>query len=444
MCVSVERDALYVATKTAELAATNMNATMSGTRRGVAQREMVHNTQSTPRTSSAVWWCHSCDAQKLTVVDESSSCGELVCSDCGSCFIEQMEISSRGGIGDGSMANIHADTTQQRTRGTHASSIPIPLSATRESNAGEYGSNVILQISIEEDDSSGSNSNPNNISVGGVPDTSRTGYVAQNILQASPSSSLTHTVNNGTNMSNPLLIHTSNTTTTNSNDNNNSNNNSEQERLFMTDPRVTALLEELEEISAEHRQLDELDSNRVNVPLHQRLMHNMGMEADQMNMWSIGSIPMPMPMPFIRSHGILGSGHNGNFVIHGQNQADGGHEFSTLEELMQEIQQISFLENSTRNANRPAAAAIVDSLQKQIIPRRSTDERDDANVPKYECCICMCDMDEGEEATKMPCGHLFHFDCIKQWLATNNTCPVCREKLATDADLDNNDDPSFH
>lgn len=419
----------------------NMDTTTMTGRRGLgAERAMTGNAQTSTQ-SSPVWWCHSCDAQKVTVADESSSCGEMVCSDCGSCFIEQIEVAgasraSGGGSSGGGVATSTNNTrdTEHRTGALTQSSSSIP--ATQESsnagseNIGEYASNIILEFSIQERD--GSNS------ATGIPDTRRTEYASQNVQQASASS--LHTVDN-TSTHSPLLIHTSNTNATNTT-------NGEQQRQQTntvndeTEQRVRSILEGLSE-----DELDELDVNRVNTNLHQSLMQNIGgwgtdyLANNGINMWStMGGMPMPMPMPFLRGHGMLGSGHtnNGSFVIHGQNQADGGHEFSTLEEL---IQHISFLENSNRNANRPAAAAIVDSLEKQIIPCRSSE---DDNVPKYECCICMCDMDEGEEATRMPCGHLFHFDCIKQWLATNNTCPVCREKLATDADLDNNDDPSFH
>ena len=30
---------------------------------------------------------------------------------------------------------------------------------------------------------------------------------------------------------------------------------------------------------------------------------------------------------------------------------------------------------------------------------------------------------------KMPCKHIFHRECIKQWFKSNHTCPVCRADI---------------
>ena len=55
------------------------------------------------------------------------------------------------------------------------------------------------------------------------------------------------------------------------------------------------------------------------------------------------------------------------------------------------------------------------------------------------CSICQEDFcGAGEEgdgvcraAIKMPCSHVFHEDCLLQWLKEQNTCPICRMSLPT-------------
>jgi E3 ubiquitin-protein ligase RNF115/126 len=35
----------------------------------------------------------------------------------------------------------------------------------------------------------------------------------------------------------------------------------------------------------------------------------------------------------------------------------------------------------------------------------------------------------GKKGMFMPCGHIYHPECLKPWLETNHTCPVCRFEL---------------
>jgi len=41
------------------------------------------------------------------------------------------------------------------------------------------------------------------------------------------------------------------------------------------------------------------------------------------------------------------------------------------------------------------------------------------------CSICLSDFDDGETLKKLPCGHLFHDDCVASWLQRNKRCPLC-------------------
>lgn len=41
-----------------------------------------------------------------------------------------------------------------------------------------------------------------------------------------------------------------------------------------------------------------------------------------------------------------------------------------------------------------------------------------------ECVMCLEEQKIGDLATKLPCGHLFHVDCVKQWLQLHCTWSV--------------------
>ncbi|CAO3685338.1 unnamed protein product [Umbelopsis ramanniana] len=45
------------------------------------------------------------------------------------------------------------------------------------------------------------------------------------------------------------------------------------------------------------------------------------------------------------------------------------------------------------------------------------------------CAICKEDYRIGERALKLPCFHVYHHDCIKPWLKSNKTCPICRRHV---------------
>ncbi|KAJ8598093.1 hypothetical protein CTAYLR_005570 [Chrysophaeum taylorii] len=48
------------------------------------------------------------------------------------------------------------------------------------------------------------------------------------------------------------------------------------------------------------------------------------------------------------------------------------------------------------------------------------------------CCICLEDHVVNSMVTRMPCGHLFHSDCLTDWLSRHCSCPVCRFEIGTD------------
>jgi len=49
------------------------------------------------------------------------------------------------------------------------------------------------------------------------------------------------------------------------------------------------------------------------------------------------------------------------------------------------------------------------------------------NVEKTcNCIVCMCEIEENEECKKLECGHIFHSDCIDNWLKRTLECPMCR------------------
>lgn len=47
-----------------------------------------------------------------------------------------------------------------------------------------------------------------------------------------------------------------------------------------------------------------------------------------------------------------------------------------------------------------------------------------------ECVICMVLIEDTHDGCMMtPCDHLFHADCLQQWMEIKMECPSCRAQL---------------
>ena len=98
------------------------------------------------------------------------------------------------------------------------------------------------------------------------------------------------------------------------------------------------------------------------------------------------------------------------------------------------------MEASLRDAQQPAhevrgppAASTRVIRDLPLIQIRSADLVDPVN---RECCVCLEPHKLSDTAVRLPCAHIFHKECIVDWLKTHCTCPVCRYELPTD-------DPNF-
>ncbi|KAJ8673761.1 hypothetical protein QAD02_005023 [Eretmocerus hayati] len=49
-----------------------------------------------------------------------------------------------------------------------------------------------------------------------------------------------------------------------------------------------------------------------------------------------------------------------------------------------------------------------------------------------QCAICQDALEAAHDIFVTPCGHVFHFPCLMQWLEKSQTCPECRQKVKRD------------
>ncbi|KAK7358501.1 hypothetical protein VNO77_00430 [Canavalia gladiata] len=59
------------------------------------------------------------------------------------------------------------------------------------------------------------------------------------------------------------------------------------------------------------------------------------------------------------------------------------------------------------------------------LPRILFDE--DLRTGDSVCCVCLGEFEVKEEVLQIPqCKHVFHINCIRNWLQSHSTCPLCR------------------
>lgn len=66
------------------------------------------------------------------------------------------------------------------------------------------------------------------------------------------------------------------------------------------------------------------------------------------------------------------------------------------------------------------------SNQSKNLPKREYTKEDNADT----CAICVDEFQENVVVRELPCGHIFHPDCIDEWLSNySSMCPLCKDNL---------------
>lgn len=64
-----------------------------------------------------------------------------------------------------------------------------------------------------------------------------------------------------------------------------------------------------------------------------------------------------------------------------------------------------------------------------ILPTQKNDKDEE------DCSICIEKININDDIRKLNCGHIFHKNCIDQWLVISPICPICRYYFANTQNL---------
>ncbi|RVW35537.1 Polynucleotide 5'-hydroxyl-kinase NOL9 [Vitis vinifera] len=88
------------------------------------------------------------------------------------------------------------------------------------------------------------------------------------------------------------------------------------------------------------------------------------------------------------------------------------------DEIMAEVMRSSL--NDVTDLSVPATRDSIEALEKiKFEEVNSTDK----------CIICLEEFATESEVSRMPCSHIYHEDCIIEWLERSHMCPLCRFKM---------------
>lgn len=80
---------------------------------------------------------------------------------------------------------------------------------------------------------------------------------------------------------------------------------------------------------------------------------------------------------------------------------------------------------TTTSTTSSAAVTVTDGGIVAAATAGAAEEEED----EATCVICLCEYVTGELVTFLPCRHHFHKKCIDEWLATDKSCPLCKQDI---------------
>ena len=82
----------------------------------------------------------------------------------------------------------------------------------------------------------------------------------------------------------------------------------------------------------------------------------------------------------------------------------------------------------TRGATRSCIER--NTFPHKFTKRGATTEEEPEEEEADKCTICLSEFEVEEDVRRLPCMHLFHVECVDQWLGQNKRCPICRADIS--------------
>ncbi|KAF5812598.1 putative transcription factor C2H2 family [Helianthus annuus] len=82
--------------------------------------------------------------------------------------------------------------------------------------------------------------------------------------------------------------------------------------------------------------------------------------------------------------------------------------------------------NTTTITTKEAKPPSIEEARNQVFAMKTI-----TDIGSSVCIVCLEGFNSSCTSGKQaPCGHVYHFDCIMQWLSLHDSCPLCRSKVS--------------
>lgn len=75
--------------------------------------------------------------------------------------------------------------------------------------------------------------------------------------------------------------------------------------------------------------------------------------------------------------------------------------------------------NRNKSRNRAVLSPTIKAVEDNYIEVK--------NCQRELCCICLEDMELGDQVSMLVCSHRMHRDCAHAWLCQSSLCPLCKQ-----------------
>ena len=130
------------------------------------------------------------------------------------------------------------------------------------------------------------------------------------------------------------------------------------------------------------------------------------------------------------NHLIRGPNNNNfnNFGMYNNNVDDSTAEQDIIDQLYPDPDKMTYeqlleLEENVGSVSKGLTKKQIKKIPK-VIYNKNKFKGDD-----NKCVVCQYEFKNGENVTKLPCGHLFHSECVDTWLSKNKVFPMCHKEI---------------